>query len=164
MKTTNTLQKQLLHSSNQTQENKRKHSGFEFQNVKILFVVSIMLAAVAFTSCNKDEESKSPELIGTWMFEENMDGILTSEAITFNSNNTGIFSISTTIDGIKETESIEFTYTSDGNMLDVNLDDEMLQITYSIASNRLTITEDGDVTTYTKVGHVGGSNMNVAIF
>lgn len=164
MKTSNTSQKQSPLSFNQSTDTHEKYSILKMQNLKIVCIVSIMIASMTFTSCNKDEDSISPDLIGTWIFEENMDGIETSEWITFNSNNTGTLSIEITEDGIKETETMEFTYTSDGKMLDVNLDDETISISYSIANNQLTITDDGDTTTYTKVGQVGGSNMNVAIF
>jgi hypothetical protein len=111
-------------------------------------IVFLVLLFSFFTSCN-DEETIDP-LIGVWELSEVEDGITMTITLTFNADKTGSVKVMIMIEGISESETENFTYNTDSNILTMTMDGESSEVTYSISGNKLTITEDGETLVFTK--------------
>lgn len=119
--------------------------------MKKSFFLIILLTGITFlviSSCDKDEELS--ELVGTWEYSDNEQGLTLSISITFNSDNTGKMSLKMTFNGETETESGNFTWSNEGNILSITEDGETTSVKYSISGNKLTITEDGEDMVFTR--------------
>ena len=115
--------------------------------IKLSFVLFFALP-ILITSCDKDEELSG--LVGTWEYSDSEEGVSLSVSITFNSDNTGKMLLTMTYDGDTETESGNFTWSTDGDILSITEDGETTSVKYSISGNKLTITEDGEDMVFTR--------------
>lgn len=115
--------------------------------IKLSFVLFLALPLL-FTSCEKDEEIH--ELVGTWEYSESEQDLTLSLSITFHSDNTGKMTLIVTFEGETETESGDFTWSTQGDTLNITEDGETDSIKYSISGNKLTITEDGEDLVFTR--------------
>jgi len=113
-----------------------------------LSLVLFFILPILITSCDKDEDLS--ELVGTWEYTEIEQGFALSVSITFNSDNTGKTLLTMTFEGETETESGNFTWSTEGDILSVTEDGETTSVKYSISGNKLTITEDGEVMVFTR--------------
>ena len=111
-------------------------------SLTLFFILPILI-----TSCDKDELS---DLVGTWEYSDNEQGVTLSISITFNSDNTGKMLLTMTFGGETETESGNFTWSTKGDILSITEDGETNSVTYSISGNKLTITEDDEVMVFTR--------------
>lgn len=114
----------------------------------VIGVVFLVLLFSFFTSCN-DEETPDP-LVGVWELSEVEDGITMTITLTFNSDNTGSVKVMVIIEGISESDTENFTYSTAANILTMTMGGESSEVTYSISGNKLTITEDGETLVFTK--------------
>jgi hypothetical protein len=118
--------------------------------MKKLIKLSLLLCFVLpilITSCDKDELS---DLVGTWEYSDTEQGVTLSISITFNSDNTGKMLLTMTFAGETETESGNFTWSTEGDILSITTEDETTSVKYSISGNKLTITEDGEDMVFTR--------------
>ncbi len=114
--------------------------------IKFLFMLFLALPLL-FTFCGKDEIH---ELVGTWEYSGSSEGMAISISITFNSDNTGERSFTWTFEGETETESDNFTWSTDGNTLTITEKGETFSLKYNISGNKLTIEMDGEETVLTR--------------
>ena len=164
MKTTNTLQKTTDLKPSQNKNEMLTLSVLKLKKMKTISFVFLMFITVGlFCSCDKEQDDFSPELIGTWFFEENADGMVSSERLTFSANNTGSVDMLHVENGITAKELLKFTYSINKNEMTVFMGEETNQSTYSISNNKLTISTSEETVAYTKLPEVGGSNVNIAI-
>lgn len=97
----------------------------------------MFVVAMSFISCSKDDAIDP--LVGTWTISVTEDGVFYLAELTFNSDNTGNYSIYE--DGIQE-ESNFWTWSTSKNILTVIMDEDptdIEDISYSISGNELTI-------------------------
>lgn len=112
-----------------------------------------MIFAVALSvSCSSDDDSSSNsgDLIGSWEALDMQEGIEYSITVTFNANKSGNVLMISTFQGFTKTESDDFTWSTNGNKLTINIDGEADVSTYSISGNKLTINSEGEVLVFTK--------------
>lgn len=113
------------------------------KNLKYLLLLCMTISLTV--SCSSDDDNNdAPDsvhpLVGTWESSFSEDGISVSIEVTFNANNTGVMTSSATFNGFTESESENFTWSTDGNKLYM-FDEEA---TYFINGDVLTINnEDG---------------------
>ena len=109
--------------------------------------------SVSVSCSNNDDEGGSSgdsALVGTWGITESIEGLEISLKVTFNANATGKIISVFTMDGESQTESDDFTWSTDGNKLTMIIAGETEVSTYSISGNKLTVTQDGESTVFTK--------------
>ena len=124
-------------------------------NIKIIMKNLIKLSLVLFfalpvltTSCDKDEELS--ELVGTWEYSESAGGFTLTTSITFNSDKTGKMLMISSFNGENETLSSNFTWSTQGDILSTTAEGETTSVKYSISGNKLTITDDGEISIFTR--------------
>jgi len=119
---------------------------------KYLFV--IVIAIMLSVSCSKDDNSNLNDsaLVGTWGFTETEEVYDEEQLITFNSDFSGILVYSITFDGRTESVDYNLTWSTSGNKLTIEMNEEAETGNYSITGNKLTInnTENDYVEVYTK--------------
>ncbi len=112
--------------------------------ILLMFLVFVLLA------CSHEDDNDQP-LIGTWEASYTELGITVKEVVTFNTNNTGMFTATITYQGTTETESAPFMWSVDGTQLTIIYDDNEIEIvTFSIDGNKLTVTIDGETVVFTR--------------
>lgn len=105
-------------------------------------------------SCSDDNDDMDNDsaLVGSWEMSETEDGYDYSIVVTFRSNGTGTSSYVETYDGETDTDTENFTWFTDGNILTLTIDGDEELVTYSISGNNLSITNEyGDDSVFTKV-------------
>jgi hypothetical protein len=119
---------------------------------KYLFV--IVIAVMLSVSCSKDDNSNLNDsaLVGTWGFTETEEVYDEEQVITFNSDFSGILVYSITFDGRTESVDYNLTWSTSGNKLTIEMNEEAETGNYSITGNKLTINnmENDYVEVYTK--------------
>ena len=119
---------------------------------KYLFV--IVIAIMLSVSCSKDDNSNLNDsaLVGTWGFTETEEVYDEEQVITFNSDSSGILVYSITFDGRTESVDYNLTWSTSGNKLTIEMNEEAETGNYSITGNKLTINnmENDYVEVYTK--------------
>ncbi len=123
------------------------------KQLKFLFVLAF--ATMLSLSCNNDDDSNSdtndPDLVGTWSYFEVMDDEDFGATVTFNADKSGIIVTEFTYEGETDSETENFTWSSNANKLTLIFSDDTEVVTYSISGNKLTITDDTNtVTVFTK--------------
>tara|TARA_R100000935_G_scaffold13495_3_gene27080 strand:- start:1141 stop:1518 length:378 start_codon:yes stop_codon:yes gene_type:complete len=123
------------------------------KNIK--YVLVLVFATIQAISCNSDDDSNSDvndsALLGTWELTETFEGEELVVRVTFNANKTGISIYEYTFEGDTETETDNFTWSTNGNKLSITSSGETEVLTYSISGNKLTITDSfNDVSVFTK--------------
>ena len=105
-------------------------------------------------SCSKDDNSNLNDsaLVGTWGFTETEEVYDEEQVITFNSDFSGILVYSITFDGRTESVDYNLTWSTSGNKLTIEMNEEAETGNYSITGNKLTINnmENDYVEVYTK--------------
>ncbi len=109
------------------------------KNIK--YVLIMFVAVMVSVSCNNDDDDidGANSLVGTWGFTEMENGEEISVTVTFKANYTGTTVVVVTFDGESETESVGFTWDTDGNKLTMEGDGKTDITTYSISGDKLTI-------------------------
>ena len=115
----------------------------------------IMVLTVSLTvACNNDDDEKSggnSSLIGSWEITESFEGIDYNITATFNENLSGTIVSVISLEGETQTETENFTWSTDGNKLTLIIDGDTEVNTYSISGDKLTLTsDDGTVTVLTR--------------
>lgn len=114
----------------------------------------MIVALTVSVSCDDDDDDNAGDdaLLGTWMYSESdeEEDYYYSTSITFKSNDTGTIVYTETYDGMTESDTDSFTWSSNGNTLTLELFGEIETVTYSISGNKLTINGDGDTIVFTK--------------
>ena len=103
-----------------------------------------MLLTVSLSvACSDDDEKDggNSSLIGSWEVSESEDGIELNITATFNKNLSGTIVYAFTVEGETETETENFTWSTDGNKLTLVISGETEVSTYSISGDKLTITD-----------------------
>lgn len=96
--------------------------------------IFLIILTIALVSCSKDD-STNP-LVGTWVTSYTELGVVYTEEVTINSNNTGSGFVKE--DGVL-TDNYSFTWSTNNNVLTITLDGETYSEAYSISGNQLTI-------------------------
>jgi hypothetical protein len=122
---------------------------------KLKYILIMFVAVMMTVSCSNDDDNDGVDsgdsaLVGTWGISEAIEGLEISLKVTFNANATGKIISVFTMGGESQTESDDFTWSTDGNKLTMVIAGETDVSTYSISGNKLTITQDGDNTVFTK--------------
>lgn len=124
---------------------------------KITYLIVLSLALMLTGSCSSDDDAGSDvndsALVGSWGATESEDGATLHVTVTFNANQSGRSVIVTTFGGETETETENFSWSTNGNKLTVESSSEGTEVlTYSISGNRLTLTDsEGFSTVLTKL-------------
>ena len=118
------------------------------KNLIKLSLVLFFALPVLTTSCDKDEELS--ELVGTWEYSESAYGFTLTTSITFNSNKTGKMLMISSFNGENETLSSNFTWSTQGDILSTTAEGETISVKYSISGNKLTITDDDEISIFTR--------------
>ena len=119
--------------------------------MKTLSTIGILTAFLILSTLNscKDEESINP-IVGTWEYSGTMEGLKVTLTITFNTDLTGLMKTLIEFEGESESETLNFTYSTDSNKLTLIMDGESQVSSYSISGNKLTITDEGEEIVFTK--------------
>lgn len=107
----------------------------------------MVLAITVTTSCsddNDDEGGNDSALFGTWGQTELEDDYEYSVSITFKSNATGTIISTETFEGEIESDTDNFTWSTEGTFLTLVLDEETEIASYSISGDELRIDMDSD--------------------
>lgn len=109
--------------------------------IKYLFVM--VFAVMLSVSCSKDDNSdlNDSALVGTWGFTETEEVYDEEQLITFNADSSGILVYSVTFEGRTESVDYNLTWSTSGNKLTIEMDEDTQTGTYSITGNKLTITD-----------------------
>ena len=123
------------------------------KNIKYLFFMAF--AVMLSVSCSSDDDSganiNDSALVGTWGYTEIDEAFEIEALITFNSNKSGVLVYSFTLDEETDTETENFTWSTDGNKLSLSSGGVVEIFSYSIAGNKLTLADsDGESTVFTK--------------
>ena len=109
---------------------------------------------ISFASCSSDDDDMgdvgNSALVGTWAMTESAGGIDFSLEATFNTNSSGTIVSVITLEGTPETETVNFTWSTDGDKLTLVIAGETEIFTYSISGDTLTITDQDGVTVLTR--------------
>ncbi len=121
----------------------------------VKFLFALVFATMLAVSCNSDDDSNSdvydPALLGTWKLTETFEGEVLVITVTFNANKTGISVYNNTFGGETETETDNFTWSTNANKLTITMSGETEVLTYAISGNKLNITDSSnDVSVFTK--------------
>ena len=119
--------------------------------MKTLSIIGILTAFLILSTLNscKDEESINP-IVGTWEYSETLEGLKITLTITFNTDLTGLMKIVMEFEGQSESETVNFTYSTNSNKLTLIMDGESQVFDYSISGNKLTLTDEGEDIVFTK--------------
>ena len=117
---------------------------------KFSFVGMVVMIFVLTSVISCDKEETADPIIGTWEYSFSEEGYSTTITFTFNSDNTGSLFAKYVEDGETETESFNFTYSTNGSTLSITGLGDIGELPYTIADNKLTIIEDGEVLIFTK--------------
>ena len=116
----------------------------------------IMVLTVSLTvACNNDDDDEksggNSSLIGSWEITESFEGIDYNITATFNENLSGTIVSVISLEGETQTETENFTWSTDGNKLTLIIDGDTEVNTYSISGDKLILTsDDGTVTVLTR--------------
>lgn len=104
----------------------------------------MLLALTLSVACSSDDDNDSTKdpLVGTWSVSESQEGLEISITATFNANFTGKLVTFIAFAGESQSETSNFTWSTEGNQLTLVIDGETEVATYSISGNKLTITDD----------------------
>lgn len=112
--------------------------------------ILLFVFAMAFTSCNKDDDNQDP-LIGSWEMTEIDSNYVYKELVTFKSDQTGGVIITYKYDTEpEEIDSSTFSWTTSNNLLTISTEGETFSFAYAISGNKLTLSMDGDSIVYTR--------------
>lgn len=122
---------------------------------QLKFLLVLVFATILSVSCNNDDDSNSDAtdsaLIGSWEYSEVFDGEEFLAVVTFNANNSGTTYTEYTFEGETESETDNFTWSTNGNKLSISDSEGTEVVIYSITGNKLSITDDTNtVTVFTK--------------
>ena len=110
----------------------------------LALITILVIALGVFNSCDKEEDEPTNPILGTWELTETGDGYSFTLTITFNANKTGILKEEYIEDDSTESYTDNFTYSTDNNDLVLIIDEETIELTYSVSGNKLTISEEGE--------------------
>ena len=122
------------------------------KKIKNLLLMFTLVMAVA--SCDSDDDTGfDNELLGTWEVSESEEGKEIGITAKFNSNETGEIATILSFGGqVMSNETMDFTWSTEGNKLTMVIEGDTEISTYSVSGNNLTITDsDGDSFVLTKV-------------
>jgi len=112
------------------------------KNLKYVMIMFLALTMSVACSSDDDHDSTKDPLVGTWSVSESQEGLEISITATFNANFTGKLVTFFAFGGESESETENFTWSTNGNKLTLVIDGETQVATYSISGNKLTITDD----------------------
>lgn len=119
--------------------------------MKKILIVALLLF-VNLISCSKDDEDISNHpLVGIWEYSVTEQGMFIQQVFNFNVNKTGVMSITLTFEGITETETENFTWSTNNNKLTLFIGDDSEVVNYVISGNKLSITFDGVTIVFTRL-------------
>ncbi|WP_340113569.1 lipocalin family protein [Maribellus mangrovi] len=117
-------------------------------NLTLAILALILVCAV---SCSKDDDAdKVDPIVGTWENILSFEGFSMTTTMTFKADHSGTSKIVMVIAGETESESVNFTYSTNGSALTLTEGEESTVLTYSISGNKLTLTEDGEEIVFTR--------------
>lgn len=121
------------------------------KKINLALITILIIGLGVFNSCDKKETESTDPIVGVWELKESGDGYSLTLTITFNSNKTGMLKEEYIEDGSTESYTDNFTYSTDNNDLVLIIDEETIELTYSISGSKLTISEEGeDMLIFTK--------------
>lgn len=97
-------------------------------------ILALLMTATLFAACKKKDS-----LIGAWKNDDNDMQLI----YIFDSNGEGLVA--------SEAEALAFTWSTEGNTLRITIDDTTSVSTYSIADDVLTISNNTESISYTKI-------------
>jgi len=119
------------------------------KNLKYVLVMFVALTAAV--SCSDENGDDENPIVGTWIVSESEDGIAVSIEATFNEDNKGNMLASINFGDETITENNDFTWSTSGNKLTMEMNGETEVSTYVIVGNKLTITDgEGMITILTR--------------
>jgi hypothetical protein len=113
----------------------------------------MVLTVSLSVACSNDDEKDGVDssLIGSWEVSELVEGFEINITATFNKNLSGTIVSVVSFEGETETETENFTWSTDGNKLTLVNSGDTEVLTYSISGDKLTITDsDGFSTVLTR--------------
>ena len=109
--------------------------------------------SVSVSSCNDDDDDEiaGNPILGSWVLTEAEAGFEVSLLATFKENGAGTLTATVSIGGESQTETDNFSWSTDGDQLTMTMNGETEVSTYSISGNTLSITDsEGFVTELTR--------------
>ena len=121
------------------------------KSYRFLLIVFLTLVLIVAASCEKDDDEVVDNIIvGTREHVTSMEGFSMTLTMTFNANLTGTSKMVIVIGEVTESESTNFTYSTNESTLILTEGGETVRLKYFISGNKLTLIEDGEEIEFTK--------------
>jgi uncharacterized lipoprotein NlpE involved in copper resistance len=120
------------------------------RNFKYLAVLFVALSVGISCTDDDDDGMVGNPILGSWSLTEAEGEFEFSILATFEENGTGILTATVSIAGESQSESDNFTWSTDADQLTMTMNGETEVSTYSISGDTLSITDDEGLVTELK--------------